>query len=233
MPVDPRTGQQLPYPGEPGYEEAMAANPEAYQGEAFPPGGGAAAGPGPGGELPPAGPGAELSPEQAGAPTPEDITDLEDEQAQLTQDIMTEAAPQPEKPYSVKAIGTLIDEFNSTMDSFGAGDLPDITWEAAEGGDKWDQPLPDEIFMALTVLNEALKVVGDGGFFDKYGMELEQLTSDAELRKATANLKKMGKDKKLVEAMSAPMGGEEEPLEETPEPGAFEEDEEMLAANMA
>ena len=101
MPVDPRTGQQLPYPGEPGYEEAMAANPEAYQGEAFPPGG----------ELPPAGPGAELSPEQAGAPTPEDITDLEDEQAQLTQDIMTEAAPQPEKPYSVKAIGTLIDEF--------------------------------------------------------------------------------------------------------------------------
>ena len=25
MPVDPRTGQNLPYPGEPGYEEAVQA----------------------------------------------------------------------------------------------------------------------------------------------------------------------------------------------------------------
>ena len=30
MPTDPRTGKSLPYPGEPGYEEAMAANPDVY-----------------------------------------------------------------------------------------------------------------------------------------------------------------------------------------------------------
>ena len=30
MPIDPKTGEKLPYAGEPGYEESAAANPEAY-----------------------------------------------------------------------------------------------------------------------------------------------------------------------------------------------------------
>ena len=30
MPKDPKTGKDLPYEGEPGFEEAMAENPEAY-----------------------------------------------------------------------------------------------------------------------------------------------------------------------------------------------------------
>ena len=30
MPKDPKTGKDLPYEGEPGFEEAVAANPEAY-----------------------------------------------------------------------------------------------------------------------------------------------------------------------------------------------------------
>ena len=30
MPIDPKTGKNLPYEGEPGYEQSVAANPEAY-----------------------------------------------------------------------------------------------------------------------------------------------------------------------------------------------------------
>jgi hypothetical protein len=86
-------------------------------------------------------------------------------------------------------------------------------------------------------LTEALKIVGDGSYYDKYGFEPMELTSDPELRKASAQLRKMGKDKDLQEAMQAPMGaaapgappeGEEMP----PPPGGFEEEDELLAQNL-
>jgi len=242
MPVDPRTGQNLPYPGEPGYEEAVQANPEAYMemaggtppgGEAMPPG--AEAMPPGAGPMPPGAeampPGGEAMPPGA-APTPDDIMALEEEEAALQGDVMAQAAPQPEKPFSVAAIQTLLSEFNSTLDIFAGEDIPDLEWAAAEGGDKWDQPLPAEVFAPLVALNDTLQLVGDGKYFDKYGIELESLTSDAELRKATASVKKMGKDKKLVEAMQAPVGPAPEGEEMPPPPGEFDEDEQMLAANM-
>ena len=89
------------------------------------------------------------------------------------------------------------------------------------------------MFAPLVALNESLKLIGEGEFFDKYGLELEALTSDAELRKVTATLKKMGKDKKLIEAMQAPVSPEAEAQPGmAPAPGTFDEDEQMLAANM-
>ena len=229
MPVDPRTGQNLPYPGEPGYEEAVQANPEAYmemaggappEGEMMPPEG----------EMMP--PGGEMVP-PGGEPTPDDIMALEQEEAGLDQEIMAQAAPQPEKPFSVDAIQTLLSEFNKTLDKFAGEDIPDIEWAGAEGGGKWDQPLPPEVFTPLVALNDTLSILEDGKYLDKYAIELDALTSDAELRKATASLKKMAKDKKLVEAMQAPAvvpepGGGEMP----PPPGGFDQDEQMLAANM-
>lgn len=226
MPTDPVTGQQLPYPGEPGYEEALAANPEAYAQEgAMPPE--ADAMPPEEGAMPPEGPG----------PSPDDVVALEDQEAMMQQEMMGQAAPEPESPFNAKAIGSLIDEFNSTLDAFAGGDIPDVEWDAPEGETKWDAPLPPEIYVPLIALNEALKMIGDGEFFDKYGIEPETLTSDAELRKVTANLKKMGKDKKLVEAMQAPIGGEMEEgggtAEMPPAPGTFNEDEQLLAANLS
>ena len=71
---------------------------------------------------------------------------------------------------------------------------------------------------------------------DKYGFVPEEILSDADLRKVTATLKKMAKDKKVVEAMQAPIEGDEAaPMaEEQPSPpGFFNEDEQDLAANMA
>lgn len=222
MPVDPATGQPLPYPGEPGYEEALAANPEAYAQEG--------AAPPDAGMMPPD---AGMMPPEGVPPTADELGQLEQEEAMLEQDIMAQAAPQPEKPFSVKAIQTLLSEFNSTLDAFAGDDLPDLEWAGVEGGDKWDQPLPPEVFAPLVALNDSLKLIEGGEYFDKYGIELEALTSDAELRKATAQLKKMGKDKKLVEAMQAPATPEAgTEAEMPPAPGTFNEDEQMLASNM-
>tara|TARA_R100000152_G_C6779051_1_gene210274 strand:- start:54 stop:704 length:651 start_codon:yes stop_codon:yes gene_type:complete len=215
MPVDPRTGQNLPYPGEPGYEEAVQANPDAYLEMA--------------GEMPPGG---EPMP-PGGAPTPDDITALEEEEAMLDQEIMAQAAPQPEKPFSVDAIQTLLSEFNNVLDVFAGEDIPDIEWTGSEGGGKWDEPLPPEVFTPLVALNDTLEILEDGSYADKYRIELEALTSDAELRKATASLKKMAKDKKLVEAMQAPaVMPDAASAEMPPAPGTFDQDEQMLAANM-
>lgn len=235
MPVDPRTGQNLPYPGEPGYEEALRANPELYmemaqgmQGE---------------GEMMPQDPGmmpqdqammggGEMMP-PGQAPSPDDITSLEQEEAMLEQQIMSQAAPQPDSAFSVDAINTLLSEFNNTLDKFAGEDIPDIEWTGSEGGKKWDQPLPPEVFTPLIALNDTLELVEDGKYADKYGIDLESLTSDAELRKATAALKKMANDKKLVEAMQQPatmpdaQGGGMPPA-----PGSFDQEEQMLAANM-
>ena len=221
MPVDPRTGQNLPYPGEPGYEEAVQANPEAYMemAEGMPGGEGMP----PGGEMMPPG----------GAPTPDDMMALEQEEAGVEQQIMAQAAPEPESPFSIKAIQTLLSEFNSTLDAFAGEDIPDIEWPGVEGEGKWDQPLPPEVFTPLVAINDTLEILEDGKYADKYRIDLESLTSDAELRKATASLKKMAKDKKLVEAMQAPAVVPEPGVGEMPPPpGSFDQDEQMLAANM-
>jgi len=210
MPIDPATGQQMPYAGDPG---APAGAPP----------------------MPPGGPGAAPGGPE---PTPEELAELEAGNAEMRGDVMAAAAPQPEKPYSVKAIDTLIGDFNDTLETLAGSELPDVEWSAPEGsGAKWPNPLPQEIFVPLVALTEALKLVGDGSFYDKYGFEPMELTSDPELRKASASLGKMAKDKDLAEAMQAPMGAaapgaEPEGEEMPPPPGGFEEEDELLAQNL-
>ena len=178
-----------------------------------------------------------MMPEDGGAPSPDDLAMMEQESQGLQQDVTAQMAPAPEKPFSVRAIGTLLDEFNNTIDAFAGDDIPDLEWSAPEGGKNWDQPLPQEVYVPLVALDESLKMIGGGEFYDKYGMDLQGLTSDPELRKATANLKKMSKDKKLIEAMQEPIASEGADMAEgegmPPEPGMFDEDEQALAASMA
>mgnify|MGYP003133879172 CR=1 FL=1 len=211
MPIDPATGQQLPYAGEPG------------------------AAPG----APPMAPGPGPAPGGAG---PDDLMAQQDQNAQAQMEMIAGSAPNPSKPFTVKVIQTMIDQFNSTLDALGGGDLPDIEWTPdpalAEGG-KWNQPLPPQIFVPVVALNEALKVVGEepGQFGEKYGFVPEELLTDGDLRKATAQMKRMAGDKKLVEAMQAPAagaaepGGEEEAL--PPGPGAMSPEDRELAGAMA
>ena len=212
MPVEPNTGMQLPYKGEPGYEEAKAQFPDLYaqeeQGMA-------------GGQAPP-----------EGMPGDEGPTDMAAEAPMMAE---MPPAPMPEKPYSINAVKTLIKELNKTLDKLSGQDIPDLDPELESKGAKLEGPLPQDIYITLVAIAESLKMLGED-FVDKFGFSPEELMTDADLRKVTAALKKMSKDKKLIEAMQAPVGGAEgmEPeMEEPSPPGFFDEDEQDLAANMA
>ena len=145
------------------------------------------------------------------------------------------AAPMPEKPYSVNAVKTLMKELNKALDKLSGQDIPDIEAELPSKGAKLEGALPTEVYLTLVAIAESLRMLGED-FVNKYGFEPESLLTDSDLRKVTATLKKMSKDKKLIEAMQAPVSGEEMPemAEEQPSPpGFFDEDEQDLAANMA
>ena len=207
MPVDPATGARLPYPGEPGYGEAPPPGP-------MPPG----AMP-PGGPMPPEGMPPEGMAPEGMAP---DLAQIAGQ------------APAPEKPFAVKALETLVKQFNDTIDKLSGGDLPPVEVDfAGVEGKKWPDPLPPQIFVPLVAINEALSVIEDGKYHDKYGFDPMEITSDVEVRKATAQLKRMAGDKKLAEALMAPMEGGEEMAEAPPAPGQFAEEDEMLAEGLA
>ncbi len=102
-------------------------------------------------------------------------------------------------------------------------------------GAKLEGPLPQELYLTLLAIAESMKMLGED-FVNKYGITADELMTDSDLRKVTATLKKMSKDKKLIEALLAPVGGEagmEPEMEEPSSPGFFDEDEQALASNMA
>tara|TARA_R100000008_G_scaffold86707_1_gene81023 strand:- start:1011 stop:1496 length:486 start_codon:yes stop_codon:yes gene_type:complete len=141
-------------------------------------------------------------------------------------------APVPEKPYSVKALQTLQKEFNETLDVFGGGELPPV--EVDFGTEKkWMEPIPPALFVPLVAISEALKMVGEGEFAEKYDFEPLQMVSDVELRKTSAQLVRMRKDKKLIEAMQAPAEAPAGELGPPPEMGAMSPEDEELAAGLA
>jgi len=209
MPVDPATGARLPYPGEPGYDPAMAA-----PAQGMPPAAPAAG-------MPPAGMPPEGMPPEGGVPP--EIAEI------------AASAPAPKKPYTVKALETLVKQFNDTMNKLADGQLPevDVDFTVVEGN-KWEQPLPPQLFVPLVAINEALKMLEEGKYADKYGFDPMDMTSDVEVRKATAQLKRMANDKKLAEDLMKPEGGAEEAEEgQAPAPGEFDNDDEMLAEGLA
>ena len=219
MPIEPNTGMQLPYKGEPGYEEAKAQFPELYAQEEQ---GMAEGGAPPEGMPGDEGPMEDMAAEGEMAPEGEMMQEMP-------------SAPMPEKPYSVNAVKTLLKELNKTLDKLSGEDIPDIEAELASKGAKLEGPLPQELYLTLLAISESMRMLGED-FVKKYGFTPEELMTDADLRKITATLKKMSKDKKLIEAMQAPVGGEEgmEPeMEEPSSPGFFDEDEQALASNMA
>ena len=214
MPVEPNTGMQLPYKGEPGYEEAKAQFPELYAQEES------------GGGAPPA----DMSQEMPGDEGPADMAP----EGEMMGD-MQPTAPMPEKPYSVNAVKTLLKELNKTLDKLSGQDIPDIEVEMDSKGAKLEGALPAELYMTLVAIAESMRLLGED-FVGKYGFDPESMLTDSDLRKVTATLKKMSKDKKLIEAMQAPVGGGgdmEEEMAEPSTPGFFDEDEQDLAANMA
>lgn len=226
MPRDPETGKRLPgkaglYAGEPGAPADAPPAPGGPGGDLPPPGG-----PG-GGPPPPAGP-------EAGA-TPDQVMEADEEEAGMRVEAVAAMAPEPTKPYSKKAIETLANEFNEAVDALGGGDLPDVEVNLeGEKGNKWSLPLPPEIFVPVYALGEAMKLLPDPEYAEKYAFDPTALTDDPALRKLSGQLSKMGGDKGLIEAMSQPMGGPAEGGEQLPppQPNALSEEDEQLAAAM-
>lgn len=153
---------------------------------------------------------------------------MADQEAASRSDAIGKSAPQPEKPYAISAIKGLIGQFNDTLDALGGQDLPDVTWEPPQGtGAKWDAPLPVEIYAPLVALKEAIAAIGEPGA--KYEIDCEAMVNDTEVRKVTAVLSKMEKDKKLAEAMQAPLPQAAPAAPpEAPPPSQFGEDDEAL-----
>lgn len=127
-----------------------------------------------------------------------------DQQAAAQQAAIGAGAPQPKKPYSVKAIQAVDKQFIDTVESL-AGDVEipeEAEWQPPEGmGPKWEQPLPVEVFGRLAMFSQLVK---DLGQFEKYVYEPTELVDDTALRAAQAKLKMAGKDKKLAQALQAP-----------------------------
>jgi hypothetical protein len=167
MPVEPNTGMQLPYKGEPGYEEAKAQFPELYAQEEQ--------GMSEGGAPP-----AEM-------PGDEGPTDMAAEGEMSPEEGMMEempSAPMPEKPYSVNAVKTLLKELNKTLDKLSGQDIPDIEAELPSKGAKLEGPLPQELYLTLLAIAESMKMLGED-FVNKYGFTADELMTDSDLRKVT------------------------------------------------
>ena len=158
MPVEPNTGMQLPYKGEPGYEEAKAQFPELYAAEEQE----MAEGGAPPEEMP-----GDEGPEDMGA------------EGEMMQEMPT--APMPEKPYSVNAVKTLMKELNKALDKLSGQDIPDIEAELPSKGAKLEGALPTEVYLTLVAIAESLRMLGED-FVNKYGFEPESLLTDADLR---------------------------------------------------
>tara|TARA_Y100001937_G_scaffold42697_1_gene60445 strand:- start:8074 stop:8634 length:561 start_codon:yes stop_codon:yes gene_type:complete len=146
----------------------------------------------------------EMQPE--GAPPADPM--MAEQQAQIEQIAAT--APMPEKPYTYKAI----DKFADAMNAFVGGIDPNMAaaeYNPPEGEKKLDAPLPAEVYVPFAVI---MGFISQLGGFDKYIMRPEDLVSDTALSKGAANFKRMGKDKKLNEALKA--GPEAPPAEQDP-----------------
>lgn len=210
MPIDPVTGEQLPYAGDPG--AAPGAPP-------MPPGG-------PGGEMP-------LPP---GGATPEDVMALQEEQSAAQMDALSATAPPPSKPYTVTTVKKFADELDKTIDTLAGTDIPIPEWQPDENivdKGKWPEPLPPEIYAPAMALAEAVRMVDVEGNFSEYIFEASGLVSDVELKAAAGKLKLMAKDKELAKLLQAPMEGAPTGEMEAPIPPAGAPPESMSETDLA
>ncbi len=216
MPVGPN-GEQLPYPGEPGYEEAMAAYPEVYAQE--------------GGDMPPAGPPMP----QAGPPMPGEGPQMSDEELaqraveadQMETQAVIGVPPEPTEPYTAKALGTIVNALNEVIDAFGGGALPNVGFELPEGERHLNSSLPVEIYAPMVGVINAVKSVDAEGQFEDLLFDPESIVDNASLTMAAGKLVQMTRDESLKELLTAPAAeptAEGEEMAAEPEPLSEEEE---------
>ena len=209
MPVGPG-GEQLPYPDEPGYEEAMAAYPEAYAAE-----GGAMPGEAPA----PAGPGPQM--------TDEEFAQRAVDAEQMETQAVIGVPPEPTEPYTAKALGGIVGAINEVVDAFGGGTLPSVGFELPEGERHLSSALPVEIYAPLVGITSAVRAVDPEGRYEELLFDPETLVDNASLTMAAGKLTQMTREEGLKELLMAPSGAplpEEEAEMAEPEPLSEEEE---------
>jgi len=130
---------------------------------------------------------------------------MQEQQAQLEQ--IAQSAPAPEKPYSAKAIEKFSKSINDFMgkidDSFQA-----VDYDVPDDMKKWPDPLPAEVFVPYVLIMAYVDSLGD---YEKFVVDPMELgAGDPALSKASANLGRMSKDKKLVAKLQEQPSGQPE-----------------------
>ena len=165
-----------------------------------------------------------------------------DMEAQFDQ--MAQAAPQPQKPFTIKVIDRMVKTINQMMSKLSDEDVPELTFDAGEAakGGKFDQALPADVFITLVAITQLLEMVGGGEFADKYSFDPYTAVTDTDLRKMTAQIERMMKDKKFIAGIKdmtegEEMAGDEGPRDVSPEmapaPNEMTDEDEALASAMA
>jgi|TARA_R100000084_G_scaffold97326_1_gene51252 hypothetical protein len=170
--------------------------------------------------------------QQMAAPPEEDID------AQL--DELARSAPEPTKPFSAKAIQSLVDIINDSLSKISDVEIPEISFDdSGVDGGKLNSPLPADIFLTLVAISQLITMVGGGEFSGKFGFDPFTLVTDTDLRKAAAQIKMMAKDKKFIEAVSNLQGEQQMPGDEGPQdagmappPSDMTDEDAMLASEM-
>lgn len=142
-----------------------------------------------------------------------------DPQAQMEDQFnqMAQSAPQPEKPFTVKVINRMVQTLNKFMGKL-SDDVPEITFDPGETkGGKFDQALPADLFITLVALTQLLEMVGGGEFAAKYSFDPYTSVTDTDIRKMTAQIERMSKDKKLIEGIKEMSEGEQIEGDEGPD----------------
>ena len=181
-------------------------------------------------------PGGDMGPSQ------QEVQQLRQQEAALKMQEMAMGAPEPSKPYTLKTIKMFADQMDKTLDKLAGTDVEIPAWDPDPGmvekGDRWNMPLPPEVYAPVVALIEAVRFVDEGGNYEKYMFETDQLTDDGALKAAAGKLKMMEKDTQLAQELQNPPGeeamaeGAEPPPMPEGEEGEMSPDEELLAENM-
>jgi hypothetical protein len=151
---------------------------------------------------------------------------------------LAESAPAPTKPFSVKSLKGLLKQFNATLSKISVVEMPPIEVDfSGVEKNKFDQPLPPDLFLPLLAISQLVKMVGGGEFESKYSFDPYEVLTDTDIRKVTAILKMMAKDKKFIEGVKELQEQPEMPADEGPEemassPADMGEEDQVLANNM-
>lgn len=149
----------------------------------------------------------EMPQDPSAAPqaTPESVAAAEGQADQEGLATIAATAPQPEEPYKLDTIQTVVDELNKLVEKVTEAKLPDenkLKWMPPEGsGRTWDQPLPAEVYVPIALLAQA---AASDPKFEKHAIDLPGLKTNGALAKTAGMIRRMGSDKAFLVALRPP-----------------------------